>query len=276
MLKNFQQPSQDYLNSYPYPHLYMDDALDNTVALSIQKEILYISQSIHTPENQFDRYDNPFESKFTLRNKYTYPPVLNSLMTYLTTEEYVQYLSNYIGVQLFNDPNRNFWGVHVYEDGDKLDIHTDAGLHPVNGMKKHLTLGIYLSLNYTDKNGCALEIWNGSSCMEDKPVLYNCITHISPLFNRLIMFNCCDNAWHGNPSKMISNVDTTTTTTTTTTKRIFITLSYLSQYNGENYKNLRKKAFFIKLPDEPEDEEKDKLRLLRADEKACKNIYRTT
>jgi len=40
------------------------------------------------------------------------------------------------------------------------------------------------------------------------------------------------------------------------------------------HKNNRKKAFFIKLPDEYYDEEIDKLRLLRADPKKYKEMYR--
>jgi len=38
--------------------------------------------------------------------------------------------------------------------------------------------------------------------------------------------------------------------------------------------NTRKRAFFIKRPNDPENDEKDKLRLMRADENKYKEIYK--
>ena len=87
---------------------------------------------------------------------------------------------------------------------------------------------------------------------------------ILPKFNRLVLFNCTDNAWHGNPDPVnIINDE----------MRIFVTISYLSEEFSENYKNTNKKAFFIKLPGDPEDIKKDKLRLIRVDPDKYKEIY---
>lgn len=276
MLKKFEKDSYEYLRTLPYPYMYMDNALETNFALDLQKEILNLDI------NMFDRYDNPFESKYTLRDKYTYPPKLSTLMNYLTSDLFVDYLSSYVGCKLYNDTTRNFWGVHLYDENDKLDIHVDAGIHPTIKKKKQLTLGIYLSYNYHPYNGCELEIWDGDSCSigNSKSIekLNKCIKKISPLFNRLIMFNCTDNAWHGNPTPL-KNINNT--------KRIFITISYLSDLlnkidvigYGEDeirlyYLNNRQKALFIKLPNEPDNEEKDKLRKMRVDPDMCKDIYR--
>jgi hypothetical protein len=77
------------------------------------------------------------------------------------------------------------------------------------------------------------------------------------------MFTCNDYAWHGNPTPAICKDDSS---------RIFITISYLSE-NFED-KNTRKKAFFVKRPEDPYDEEKDKLRYIRADNEKYKQVYR--
>ncbi len=69
-----------------------------------------------------------------------------------------------------------------------------------------------------------------------------------------MIFSCNDYSWHGNSEPA---------TCPPNSKRIFITLSYLSE-NFED-QNKRVKAFFVATPDHPEDEEKDQLRLLRAD-----------
>jgi hypothetical protein len=144
-----------------------------------------------------------------------------------------------------------------------LDIHVDAGLHPSLGIKKQVTLGIYLSYEWKEDYGCHLELWSGDSCARNNPKLIEKVDSIAPLFNRLVVFTCNDYAWHGNPEPAICPENS---------KRIFITLSYLSK-NFED-ENKRVKAFFIARPSDPLDEEKDKLRLIRADPEKYKEIYR--
>ena len=81
----------------------------------------------------------------------------------LTSNLFVDKLSHIVGEKLYNDPTKHWWGVHKYRNGDKLDIHSDAGIHPICGDKKHVTLGIYLSKNWKEENKGHLEIWEGGS-----------------------------------------------------------------------------------------------------------------
>jgi Rps23 Pro-64 3,4-dihydroxylase Tpa1-like proline 4-hydroxylase len=249
---------EEYQNIKPYPYIIQDNFLDDNFAKDIQKEILDI------PEEAWDRYENPFESKFTLRNKFNFPPNLNRLFDELQKESFTDKLSKVVGHTLFLDHTRNFWGAHKYNNGDKLDIHVDAGLHPTTKQKKQVTLGIYLSANWKEEYGCQLEVWKGDNAVSNDAKIYEKVASISPLFNRMILFTCNDYAWHGNPEPAGCPKNS---------KRIFITISYLS----ENYEDLnkRQKAYFLARPNDPVDLEKDKLRLLRADPDRFKEIYRT-
>lgn len=246
-----------YQNTQPFPHFMQDEILDEDFANELQKEILEI------PKDAWDRYCNPFEDKYTLRDKYNFPPLLSSFFKELESDEMVLKLSQICGYQLYLDPTRNFWGVHKYDSNDKLDIHVDAGLHPVTKQKKQLTLGFYLSYNWTKDCGCELEIWKGENSVSNDAKLIEKISSIAPMFNRMILFTCNDYSWHGNPEPVQSSNDA---------KRIFITISYLSN-NFEDL-NKRTKAFFIARPGDPIDLEKDKMRLLRADPEKYKEIYR--
>ena len=124
-------------------------------------------------------------------------------------------------------------------------------------------MGLYLSYKWKEEYGCELEVWEGENSKDNNAKLYKCVSKIAPLFNRLIIFTCDDYSWHGNPEPANCPKDA---------KRIFVTLSYLS--NNKNFENHRQKAYFVARPNDPEDLEKDKLRLLRADPIKYKEIYR--
>lgn len=248
---------QEYKSKFPYSYGAQDKFLDEDFAKSLQREILNIKKE------DWDRYDNPFEQKYTLRDKYNFPPFLVKLFNELTTEKFMNELSDTVGHKLILDSTRNFWGVHIYEPGDKLDIHVDAGYHPTLKLKKQTTLGIYLSYEWKEEYGCALEIWRGENCAKDDAKIHEKIDSIAPIFNRLILFNCNDYAWHGNPEPSRGSPES---------RRIFITISYLSENFSDDNKKV--KAFFVPRPNDPEDKEKDRLRFLRADPEKYKEIYR--
>lgn len=257
VLSKIRVDPQEYKSNFPYPYGAQDNFLDEDFAKGLQKEILNIKKE------DWDRYDNPFEQKYTLRDKYNFPPFLVKLFDELTAEDFVNKLSEVVGHKLILDSTRNFWGVHIYEPGDKLDIHVDAGYHPTLKLKKQTTLGIYLSYEWKEEYGCALEIWRGENCAKDDAKIHEKIDSIAPIFNRLILFNCNDYAWHGNPEPSRGSPQS---------RRIFVTISYLSDNFSDDNKKV--KAFFVPRPNDPEDKEKDRLRFLRADPEKYKEIYR--
>ena len=237
----------EYNSKTPFPYASQDNFLDETIAKNIQHEILNIS------DEAWDRYENPFEKKFTLRDKYAFPPYLKSLFQLLESEEFVTKISSVCGKRVYLDPTRNFWGVHKYTAGDKLDIHLDAAIHPMTQQKKYITFGLYLSSNWKDEYGCQLEIWRG-----DSSKIYEKVDSIAPVFNRMIIFTNTDVSWHGNPESVQCPLDS---------QRIFITISYLADH--------RAKALFARRPLDLHDEEKDKLRVLRADAITCTAVYKS-
>jgi hypothetical protein len=249
---------EEYRATDPYPYGMQDNFLAADFAKELQDEILSVTM------DAWDRYDNPFEQKFTLRDKMNFPPKLRQLFDELESPEFIEKLGEVVGWPLKLDTTRNFWGVHIYKPGDYLDIHVDAGRHPTLNLKKQVTLGIYLSKNWSEEYGCNLEIWRGSSAAAKEPQIMEKAASIAPLFNRMIIFNCNDFAWHGNPEP---------STGPENSRRIFVTISYLSE--NEIDENRRVKAYFVPRPQDPVNPEKDELRLLRADPERYKEIYRT-
>jgi dTDP-4-dehydrorhamnose reductase len=243
-----------YQKALPFPHGVCDNVLNAEFAAGLLAEIKGLGDSA------WDRYENPFEKKYTLRDKYSFPLHLRALFDVFQSPVFVKSISHITRHDLVLDTTRNFWGVHKYKVGDKLDIHVDAGFHPTLGLKKQVTLGLYLSQSWEEDDGCALELWKGSSAGAPNPQLVKCVKSILPLYNRMVLFDCNDVAWHGNPDPCRKD------------GRIFITISYLS--HETDYENKKVKALFAKRPEDPEDPDKDRLRLQRADPELYKTIYR--
>jgi len=245
-----------YRNALPFPYVAQDGFLDEEFAKEVQKEIMNLS------DEAWDRYDNPFEQKYTLRDKWAFPKSLTKVFEFFESAEFMAELSSVCGYELIRDETRNFWGVHKYKEGDYLDIHVDAGIHPKMGLKKQLTLGLYLSSEWKEEYGCKLEIWNGTNAGCDRPRIIERVDAITPAFNRLVLFTCNDYAWHGNPEPAMCCA----------AQRIFVTISYMSRVDTDL--NKRVKAYFVPRPTDPVDVEKDRLRLLRADPEKFKEVYR--
>ena len=99
----------------------IDNILNLENAKCLQKEI------IESSDEYWDRYDNPFEKKYTWRDKNNLPPTSKILFDYLHTPDFISFLSEFTNYKLLEDKSKNWWGIHKFNNGDKLDIHVDAG-----------------------------------------------------------------------------------------------------------------------------------------------------
>lgn len=175
-------------------------------ALALQYEILSL------PSDRWDRYANPFERKWTLKDKNL------KIFEKLTSDEFMRDMESEFDCRLIRDETKLYWGVHIFEDGDYLDMHLDASVHPVQKLRKHLTVGLYLSKDWKPENGGNLEFSDG--------------TTVAPFFNTLVAFECTPDTWHGSPKPTVCKNNE---------KRIFVTVSFLSDQTPDT---LREKALF--------------------------------
>ena len=251
------EPS-DYQNRKPYPYTSKDGFFEESFAKALQGEILQI------PLSDFDEYRNPCERKRTFRNKEDLPPFCKEFFARMTSPEMVAHLSKLSGVSLVCDDYKQYWGIHIFDDDSKLAVHVDAGIHPKNGLKKQVTFGYYVSLDWQPEYGCELEIWRGDSAASEDPAVYELCTTIQPLFNRAVLFTCNDYSWHG--------VSNQSSEKPASVKRIFLTISYLSETNTDL--NKRTRAYFVPRPTDENREEILEFSKKRASE-SFSQYYRT-
>lgn len=216
-------------------------------------------------EKRFDRYDSPFEAKLTMRDKTPRTfgnfssNAWSQIMEDLEGNAWCERISEMFGVEVVADRWRHYAGVFRYLPDDHLGVHVDAAIHPISGLRKHVTLVLYFGAGAGD-----LELWQGSSCVEDEPILTQIIDSVAPTFGRIVAFECNDYAWHGTAANE-SDAD-----------RIVLTVSYLSAATAPHadMQNQRSRAFFIPRPYEEWEPETYRLRDRRADPERYAEAYR--
>lgn len=76
-------------------------------------------------------------------------------------------------------------GMHMMLPGCRLGRHLDAARHPLTGWRREYSMMLYLTPGWNRD-------WGGELCLhyDDWRV------PVEPLFNRLVIFRCQENAWH--------------------------------------------------------------------------------
>src|SRR5690606_16558553 len=107
----------DMMDRKPFKHMVIDGFWD-------AKELHEVSASIASiPEDAWYRYDNPLEKKRTCRDLNALPwPVLRMIQK-LNSPRMIKTLSLISGCRLQGDTCLHGAGVHVMENGGKLDLH---------------------------------------------------------------------------------------------------------------------------------------------------------
>lgn len=213
---------------------------------------------------RFDRYESPFEAKLTMRDKsgnFVDRFSLNAwstIMEDLESNDWLEYVSGIFGVELVADRWRHYAGVFRYLPDDHLGVHVDAGIHPISGLRKHVTCVLYFGAG----DG-ALELWAGTSSAEcDGEVgVTSIIDTINPGLGTLVLFENTDYAWHA-AARNESDED-----------RLVLTVSYLSA-GIDAFANRRQRAYFVPRPDEEWSPETYALRDARADADRYASAYR--
>ena len=113
-------------------------------------------------------------------------------MYYLNSPETLKYLENLTGIEnILPDNTYVGGGMHKINTGGRLAVHADYNIHPENGLHRRINLLLYLNKGWKSEWGGNLELWEKDMSK---------VTHsIEPIFNRAVIFNITDDAFHGHP-----------------------------------------------------------------------------
>jgi hypothetical protein len=240
-------------------------AIQNFLSEESYKEMFEALQSIGI--EHYDRYENPFEKKYTLK-KEIFPKCVVDFLESFESDQFMKVLEDYYpGKKICVDSQHHYWGVHKFGRGDSLAVHADAGIHPIANKPKYLTIGFYLNKEWNESLKANLELWEGDSLREESPELIRCFQVIHTKGNTLVMFEDTEYAWHGASEPYQGDLDSN--------PRYFVTLSLLLDDDPMMHHNQRRRAYFAKVKGSVESPEMQELRKKRADNNQAGNVYRT-
>lgn len=209
-------------------------------------------QEVHSLK--LSRYNNPFERKSFLENKLQTGPSLRWMFQELCSHTTCLWVQRLLDIPISYADFQHYGGLFIYDQGDYLEPHVDAGIHPKTGQHKVATACLYLT-------PATLSLWHGDDCTYEKPEVWL----EEPYFyepNDCVLFANDDSAWHSVPL------------VTSSAPRVVLTISYMAPegFNRLHYKNTRTRAYFARR--HGINDGLDELREQRASEEHHGEVYR--
>ncbi len=181
---------RQFREAQPYPHVHLKQFLDPYVADEMASEFPGLATDAWT------RYKHPNENKLGLAKRSLFPPLLGDVVDELNSPAFVHWLSQLTGIpELLSDDMLEGGGLHQSGAGGFLNVHTDFSNHHYHRhWRRQVNLILYLSPNWQQQWGGALELWDRE--------MRRCVVKVPPLFNEALIFRTDDISYHGFPDPL--------------------------------------------------------------------------
>ena len=171
----------------PFRHAILDNFLPLQYADMIYKELREIEVT-----DQWYKYESPFEKKRSTDNWSLFPPKVSHFLMTTLTGPFIKNVEEQLGMSgLVGDGHLVGGGIHCQEQGSFLHVHADFNRHRITNLHRRVNGILYMNKQWDDDWGGQIEFW--------KPDMSACEKKISPKFNRLVLFEINDKAFHGLP-----------------------------------------------------------------------------
>jgi Rps23 Pro-64 3,4-dihydroxylase Tpa1-like proline 4-hydroxylase len=188
---------QGYNNASPFPHVFIDNFVNDTSMLdTIIEEYNSYQAWGHDPlsvKHQVKKFFSPWCDE----NIADIPTTTKKLIDYLNSQVVLNKLEKLTGITgLMADPQLNGGGMHRIDSGGRLSVHADYNKHHQKPWYRRINLLLYLNRQWEESWGGELQLWN-----KDMTTM---VKSAQPLFNRAVIFNTTPTAYHGHPHTLNS------------------------------------------------------------------------
>ena len=250
-IDNIDNLSKEFLSGKPFENVVIDNFLEESYA-----EKLFELFPNNNYENWY-KYENPIEVKYAFDNIEELPGELKNFFYFLSSEFIKKKISEITNIpDLEYDEYLHGAGLHSHPRYGRLNIHLDYEKHPYSGKERRINIIYFLTKDW-DIN------WNGSNELWGNCKNENCIKKTQVKFNRAILFKTNDDSWHGLPEKIMCPENLF---------RKSLAYYYVSPLNTQKKEEeYRKKAKFVKRPEEPFNKNMEELYEIRRNRRITEN-----
>ncbi len=190
MSRIVKEKTQAYRTAEPFPHIVIDNFFDDTGILDKVLEEFPGKDQIN-----WTRFNDYHEIKLASKREDQLGPFTRHLIYHLNSSFFINFLEELTGIKgLIPDPHLEGGGLHQILRGGKLGIHADFNRHVKLNLDRRLNLIIYLNKDWQEEYGGHIELWDRAMKRWVKKIL--------PIFNRAVIFNTTDFAFHGHPEPL--------------------------------------------------------------------------
>lgn len=167
----------------PIRHLILDEFLDSAAARRALN-------AFPSPEAMEIAFAGLPEVKNAEQRIELLDPIFGDIFGELRSIRFIGWLQSVTGIDdLSADPELHGGGLHQGSDGSYLDVHADFNIHPRLGLYRRLNVLIYLNPRWHADWQGYLELWSRD--------MRECRQYIEPSFNRCVIMETHDHAYHG-------------------------------------------------------------------------------
>lgn len=179
--------AQLYQNAKPFPHIVIQNAIDENVLNAVHDEFPNIR------ETKSVVYANPLEIKNITSGRDMFGKTTNVLVDYLNSPTFLAILQKITGIErpLVADPKLMGGGLHESPKGGLLKVHTDFQFHYETGNDRRINLLLYLNKDWKEEYGGHIGLYSRD--------MKECMTKVLPTFNTMVIFNTDEYSYHGLP-----------------------------------------------------------------------------
>jgi hypothetical protein len=247
--QHIEQYKEQYLSDVPFPNVIIPDFLES----SFGKQIMDLFPEV---DSTWHKYSNPIEVKYANDRIDSMPEPIQRLFYMLSTKCMTKLFCQLSGIaELEYDPFLHGAGLHAHPRHGRLGLHLDYEKHPtLENKERRLNIILYLSPEWDQAWGGATELWNEdvTACIKRSPVKAN----------YAIVFRTDGTSWHGLPEPLRCPEGVFRRSFAYYYISPLVTAADANKFgnDGDGY---RKKASFIRKPDDPPSTVMDSLYSIR-------------
>ena len=176
----------------PFKHVVIDDFFPESFAKRLYEGFPSLDADSWEIANDVDI---EVKQRSNWKSEFDIPDAILPAVRIMNSAIFLEAMSETMGIEkIIPDPYFSGGGLNVTVSGGLLDVHVDGNYHDAMGLNRRLNAILYLNPGWQQGWGGEFGLYDNKG---DK-----LIKKVSPLFNRLVIFDTHDKSFHGLPDPL--------------------------------------------------------------------------